>query len=168
MYCRQRRRYVPLVRHPPQHIEIDYALATRTIPEGMGRTISLVRFIPVDATPRFDKQRYRQLGCSLHARTHPLGERVGVCLCHLEYKLVMNLHDHERVEARTVQPAIDREHGALDDVGRRALHGRVDGRTLSGLTPLLVLYANLREIEPAAEERFDIAIVRRLRAVRSM
>jgi GTP-binding protein len=55
---------------------------------------------------------------------------------HLEHQLVVHLHDHQRIEAVPCQPGVDADHGALDDVGGGALHGRVDGGALGRLAAL--------------------------------
>ena len=61
-------------------------------------------------------------------------------------------------------PGIHGDHGALDDVGGRALHRRVDRGALRGLLELLVARVDVRQIEPAAEHGLDVALRLGLRA----
>ena len=57
-----------------------------------------------------------------------------------------------------VAPGIHGDHGALDDVGRRALHGRVDGAALGVLLQLRVARADVGQIEPPPEHGLDVAL----------
>jgi hypothetical protein len=56
-------------------------------------------------------------------------------------------------------PGVDLDHGALDDVGRRALHRRVDRRPFGGLATLRVARANLVGPQAPAEQGFDVALL---------
>ena len=47
-------------------------------------------------------------------------------LGHLEHQFVVHLHDHLRRRAPRVEHVLHRDHRELDQVGRRALHRRVD------------------------------------------
>ncbi|MNV77631.1 hypothetical protein D3C71_1710720 [compost metagenome] len=58
-------------------------------------------------------------------------EPVHLALGQLEHQFVVHLHDHLDVRLVRVQFLLHRHHGQLDEVGRRALHGRVDGSALS-------------------------------------
>src|SRR6185369_17767705 len=77
---------------------------------------------------------------------------------------VVNLQQQAGRDARRAQPAIDLDHGALDDVCSRALHRRVDRLALRALSQGCVARGDVVEIEPAAEYRFDIAALARLLA----
>ena len=46
---------------------------------------------------------------------------------HVEVELIVHLHNHARAEAAAFHLGKDVYHGSLDDVGRRALYGGVDG-----------------------------------------
>ena len=62
------------------------------------------------------------------------------------------------------QPAIDLDHGALDDVRGRALHRRVDRGALGALPQGRVARSDVVQIEAPSEHRFDIAALARLLA----
>ncbi len=59
---------------------------------------------------------------------------------------------------------VDLDHRALDDIGRRSLHGRVDRGPLGRLAPLSVAGVDVRQVKPASEQRFHVALVTRLLA----
>src|SRR6185503_10784000 len=52
----------------------------------------------------------------------------------------------------------------LDDVGRSALHRRVDGTALRILLQVAVARTDVREIEPPAEDGLDESAIARARA----
>ena len=97
--------------------------------------LRLVRLVPVVADADLDDQRHLELArrrlpsararCALHGFELGLG--------HFEHQLVVHLHDQLRARARLVEPVLHRDHRELDEVGRGALHRRVDRRALGGL-----------------------------------
>src|SRR3546814_13385750 len=59
------------------------------------------------------------------------------------------------------QPRIDGHHRALDDVGRRALHRRVDRRALGPGALALGALLDVLQVQAAAEHGFDVAALAR-------
>src|SRR5690606_592414 len=80
-------------------------------------------------------------------------------LARLEHELVVHLHDQTRVDAGFGEPSVDPQHRALDDVGRRPLHRGVDGAALGVLAALGVAGIDVRQVEPAAEDGRDEALL---------
>src|ERR1700736_4414054 len=76
----------------------------------------------------------------------------------------MHLHDQPSWYPRTLQPGVNLDHGALDDVGGRALHGRVDGAAFGILAQRLVSRLYLRQVQASSEDRFHEAGLARLTA----
>src|SRR5216684_4634284 len=74
----------------------------------------------------------------------------------------MYLHYEPSRYPRTLQPGVHLDHGALDDVRGRALHGRVDGAAFGILTQCLVARLYLRQIQASSEHRFHEAGFARL------
>ena len=71
--------------------------------------------------------------------------------------------EHEPGGAALVsQPFVDADHRHLDDVRIRALHDEVDREALAERAGLAVLRADLLDGAPAAEQRRDVAVLRRL------
>ena len=87
---------------------------------------------PIWAYTHFGKQGHFELGHAGHqARQCFLGPghfSVG----HFEHQFVVNLHHHAGGPLLVIQGFLHRHHGQLDEVGRRALHGGVDGLAFSG------------------------------------
>ena len=76
----------------------------------------------------------------------------------------MHLHDESRRRVLAGAPGIDGDHGAFDDVRRRALHRRVDRAALGVLAQLRVARADVGQVQPPAEYRLDVTDLPRLRA----
>src|SRR5690554_999076 len=118
-----------------------------------------VRLIPVSTTLGFNNQRYTKLGRCLHARFHFPDKRHHLLLRHLEHQLIVYLHHHAGIEVALLQPVFNIDHGALDDIRSRALHGRIDRGAFGGLATVAVLGAYLRQIKATPEYRFNKAIL---------
>ncbi len=73
----------------------------------------------------------------------------------------MHLHDEQRGAFFGLDPVLHPDHRELDEVGGRALHGRIDCGALGRLAALRSAAADLRQPEPAAEHRFDVAAIAR-------
>jgi hypothetical protein len=67
-----------------------------------------------------------------------------------------------RAGTATLQPGVDLDHGALDDIGGGALHGGVDGAALGVLAQSLVARLDLGQIQPPSEYGFHEARFARL------
>ncbi len=93
-------------------------------------------FIPIRPGAKLDAQRYLELACSGHVPPHDLSDLCHRLGTHLEHELIVNLHDEPRRRILALAPGIDRDHGALDDVRGRPLHGSVNGTAL-GVLPHL-------------------------------
>src|SRR5262245_35162015 len=107
------------------------------------RTKGSVSFVPVRTNADIDLQWDRELRCPRHELTYAGRELVDEIRANLEYELVVYLHDQACVELRIDEPAIDVDHRALDDVGGRALHRRVDRRALRALSKRSVARLNV-------------------------
>ena len=75
----------------------------------------------------------------------------------LEHQLVVHLHDEPRRRVRPRAPFMQGDHRALDDVRRRPLHRGIDGGALGALAQLRVSRADIRQVQPPAEHRLDVA-----------
>ncbi|CRI63432.1 hypothetical protein THIOKS11320081 [Thiocapsa sp. KS1] len=124
----------------------------------------LMGLIPVLSRPDIDEERHRQLRSGFHRRANAPAGRLDRIGCNLEHQLVVYLHDHPNRRSLGLDPMVRRDHGALDDVGGRALHGRVDGGPLGGGAATLVAVPDLGQIKPPAEQGLDIAVLARLGA----
>jgi len=69
------------------------------------------------------------------------------------------LHDHASIGTPLPQPAIDRQHRALDNLGGSTLHGRIDCSALGGLHPHLVPGIDLRQVQASPEQGFNIPLL---------
>src|SRR3974390_795353 len=88
---------------------------------------SLMCLVPVSADSHIHLERHRQIRCADHVCPNLSYERIDRGIGDLEYQLIMHLHDEARRNPGTLQPGVHLDHGALDDVGGSALHGRIDG-----------------------------------------
>src|SRR6186713_2988755 len=98
----------------------------------------LVGFVPVGAGAHVHLERHLERSGSGHASAHrgrDLGEAL---LLHFQHQFVVHLHDESRAAVGPAAPRIHGDHGALDDVGGRALHGSVDRGAFGSLLELLV------------------------------
>ena len=123
---------------------------------------------PVGSVFHVDSQRRVQLVRAFHGVLDDRGHALQLFLGRLEHELVVDLQDHARPAALFLQPAVQRDHGHLDDVGRRALDRVVDGGTLGGLAHVVRLRRRgggleHREVAPPAQQRLDIALAARQR-----
>jgi hypothetical protein len=99
-------------------------------------------------------------GSRLDAITPGGDKKTPVAAGHFEHQLVVHLHDHLPAGASlSCSQASTLDHGALDDVRRRALHRRVDGRALRRLAPLHVADVDLRQVQAPAEQRLDVTLL---------
>src|SRR6185437_15340106 len=80
------------------------------------------------------------------------------------YQLIVHLHDQVHGRLRVATPGVHREHRALDDVRRRALHRRIDRAALGVLLQLAVARADVGQEQTSAEHRLDVAFAARLLA----
>ncbi len=71
----------------------------------------------------------------------------------------MHLQDHPRIQPAVGQPGVHGDHGALDDVCRRALHRGVDRGAFGAAAQGRVLGIDVRHIQPTAEQGFDEALL---------
>src|SRR6185437_4146972 len=120
-------------------------------------------FAPTLSRSDIDPQRHGEFRGVLHTYADALTYRVQRILAHLEDEFVVHLQQHVGVVAAIVQPAVDRHHRALDDVGRGALHWRVDRGALGPGALGGVARMDVFEIQPPPEQRFDIAFAFRPR-----
>ncbi|MCY1459652.1 hypothetical protein D9M71_771440 [compost metagenome] len=76
----------------------------------------------------------------------------------------MHLQDHPGIQPALAQPVIYLDHGPLDDVGSSTLHRGVDRRALGALAQGRVLGIDVWQVQPAAKQGFDKALLGRLGA----
>src|SRR5215510_1066855 len=95
----------------------------------------LVRLVPVASDPDVDDERDPQRRDARHQPRQRLFHVRELRLRHLEHQLVVHLHDQLRPELPAIDPLLHRDHRELDEIGRRALHRRVDRRTLGPSAP---------------------------------
>jgi len=88
-----------------------------------------MRFLPVAPHPHF-----RQQGHLGHTRRHGLTQPVQLVLGHLKDQFIVDLHDDATAPMRIVKHLLHLNHAQFDQVSRRPLHGRVDGRALGAGT----------------------------------
>ena len=69
----------------------------------------------------------------------------------------MHLHDHFAATRLGVQHLLHFDHAQLNEIGRRALHGRVDGGSLGATAARTIGRVDLRQVKTSAEHRLDIA-----------
>ena len=69
----------------------------------------------------------------------------------------MHLHDHARAQLLGFQPALHRDHRQLDQIGRRALHRRIDRGAFGAGTARTVRRIDLRQPQAAAEHGLHVA-----------
>ena len=105
-----------------------------------------MRLVPVLADTDVDLERHLEFGGAVHEFGDFRGHGLDLLRRHLEHEFVVDLHDHARTRPLLVEPAMHGDHGALDNVGRRALHGRVDGAALRVLAPLRVTRVDLGQV----------------------
>src|SRR5882757_3186267 len=84
---------------------------------------ALMRLVPVTSDPHVYLQRHRKIRSADHVCPCLSYERLHRLVGDLEHQLIVHLHDEPRRNARTLQPRIHLDHGALDDVRGRPLHG---------------------------------------------
>jgi len=71
-----------------------------------------------------------------------LAHPMRLVLGHFEHEFVVNLHHHAGAPLFSDERGVDGDHRHFDEIGRSALHGRVDRGTLGG---------SLAQADPAAE-----------------
>ena len=84
-------------------------------------------------------------------------EPVHLALGQFEHQFVVHLHDHLDLRLVGIQFLLHSHHGQLDEVGRRALHGGVDGGAFSPGAAGAVGGVDLGQVQAAAKHGFDIA-----------
>jgi hypothetical protein len=93
----------------------------------MGQAMVLMGFLPILADSDLHPKRHGQCCGFGHEwpdlPTYFLHRGLG----YLEDKLIMDLHDELGVDAALDVPTVYADHRPLDDIGRRALHRRIDG-----------------------------------------
>ncbi|CAM5321942.1 hypothetical protein RLIN73S_06476 [Rhodanobacter lindaniclasticus] len=67
-------------------------------------------------------------------------------------------YQHVGIVAALLQPGGHGDHRALDDVGRAALHRRVHRGVLGALAQAGVARGEVLQVQPAAEDRFHVAV----------
>ena len=70
----------------------------------------------------------------------------------------MDLHDHAGAALLFIEDALHLHHAELDQVGRRALHGRVDGGAFGAGAARPVGRVDFGQVEPATKHGADIAL----------
>jgi hypothetical protein len=95
----------------------------------------LVRLFPVRTDPDLGQQRHTQFRDAGHQLRDLGPDPVDLAVGHFEDEFVVHLHDHLRAALLRVQYVLDLHHRQLDQVGGRALHGRVDRLALGAATP---------------------------------
>src|SRR3984893_11080242 len=123
-----------------------------------------VRFVPIASNTYIDFKGNRQRRRLGHVRPQRSHHGLDRLVRHFQDQFVMHLHDELSRYPRALQPGVDLDHGALDDVGGRALHGRIDSTALGILPQRLVARLNLRQIQASPENRFNEAAFTRLTA----
>src|SRR5512143_695666 len=121
----------------------------------------LVSFIPVIAYANIDLQRDTQHGSTAHQLPHLFFHPFHFIDSDFEHQFVMDLHDHARLRATLLQPSINGDHGALDDIGGGSLHWRIDGRTLGILSALCITRLDILYVETAPEYGLHITLLPR-------
>ena len=86
-----------------------------------------------------------------------VGQRGDLLVGGLEDQLVVDLEEHPRLEPSLAEPAVDREHGPLDQVGGRALDHGVDRRPLGQVADPAGRVLDPVDRPAAAEDRLDPA-----------
>ena len=71
----------------------------------------------------------------------------------------MHLQQHLSLQRALIEPIVDIDHRALDDVGGSALHRRIDGGALGGLAQHAVAGMNIGQVEAATKQGLDIAFL---------
>src|SRR5579872_6109582 len=124
-----------------------------------GRAQASVRLIPVGSGPDLDPKRDAQLGGTCHSLANCGHDLFDGVIANLEHELIVHLHDQARRRLLALAPSVYGDHGALDDIGGRALHRCVDRCALRGLLQLAVARADIGQVEPAAIYGLDEATV---------
>ena len=70
----------------------------------------------------------------------------------------MHLEEHPRPESSVPKLFVDLDHGQLDEIGRSALEGRVDRRTLGEAASIGILTVDVRNRSRPSEKRFYLLI----------
>src|SRR5271155_2034109 len=121
----------------------------------------LMRLVPVLALAGLDDEWYRELAArrtgAFHNRFDDPRGLVGLGFRDLEQQLVMDLQQHAGLQLRAGEGCRDAAHRALDDVGRRALQGRVDRLPLGPGPAHRVGVADPGDEAFPSEDRLDIA-----------
>ena len=117
-----------------------------------------VRLVPVLPRCNLDLQRHAQLHDPFHLALHEGHHLVPFRLGDLEDQLVVDLHDHGRLRVMLLQKIVQVDHGDLDEIGRRALDGRVDGGALGELADGRIGAGDLGDVAPAVQQRADILV----------
>ena len=74
----------------------------------------------------------------------------------IEDEFVVDLQDHAAAQSFSLQPALDADHGQLDDVSGRPLDRGVDGIALGQGADGLVAGSDVRQVAPTAEQGLHI------------
>src|SRR5918992_3178928 len=122
----------------------------------------LMGFLPILADSDLHSKRHGQCCGFGHERpdlpTYFLHRGLG----YFEDKLIMDLHDELGVDAALGVPTVYVYHRPLDDIGRRALHTRIDGSALGILPAAGIARADLGLVTAALEYGLFITLCSRL------
>ncbi len=119
-----------------------------------------MRQLPVGAQAHFGQQRDVELGNARHQAGNVFAHPVRFFLGHFEHQLVVHLHHHPAAQFFAHECGIDGDHRHLDEVGRGALHRRIDGGAL-GRRPARPAGVDVGQPQSSPEHGFDIALLRR-------
>ena len=92
--------------------------------------LSSVRLQPMDPSLYFNIQWHRHFDRTLHVLADQSSQGFDLILGHIKHQFIVHLQDHARFERRRLERFLNADHRHLDDVGRRALNGGVDGIAL--------------------------------------
>ena len=117
-----------------------------------------MRLLPIGPYAHLGQQGHGELGHARHQRGHLLAQPVGLVGGQLKHQFVVHLHDEQHVWLGGIQPVLHGDHGFFDQVGRRALHGGVDGGAFGRFFARAVAAVDIRQIQAAAKHGLHIAL----------
>ncbi len=116
-----------------------------------------MRLVPVRAHADIHLQRHAEHGRAGHVLLDSRTDLVDGIGSHFEDEFIVHLHQQAHVVA-WLDPCGHGDHGALDDVRGRALHGRIDRRALGTGAERLVTRTEVLEVKAAAEQRLHVTV----------
>src|SRR3989441_3616078 len=107
-------------------------------------------------------ERHTQIPGSFHMAFYQVCGAPLLSFRHLEHELVVHLQQHPSREAALSHRALDRNHGDLDQVGRRSLERRVGRGALPERADIEVPVLQLRDVTAPSKQRLDVPPLARL------